>query len=262
MSAARWRLRVCYSVTGRVRYISHLDFIRAFERAARRAGLPLALSEGFSPAPKIAYGWPLPVGTAGLGEYLDIELTDRVAPDTVKDLLNRELPAGIRVNDARYVTPHGPSLMAQLDTASYLVKVPAGACAAGDWAQAAERLLAHDRLEVTRERGGDDGRPPKRKTVDLRPLIRRLEVREVANGRAVIYMELVLGDRGTARPEEVVGLLREELGGLAAGSRGERDGPGGREPDRDPGAEGSRGAGSKVLSVVRLGLRSSTAGGG
>jgi len=150
----RWRLRVCYSISGRLRFISHLDFVRTFERAVRRTGLPVALSEGYSPAPRIAYGWPRPVGTAGLGEYLDIELHSRVAPEKAARLLTLMLPEGVRVRDARYISPHGPSLMAELDTASYVVRLPSAGLSPDEWREAAERLLARESLEVVRERGG------------------------------------------------------------------------------------------------------------
>ncbi len=226
----RWRLRLCFSKTGRLRFISHLDFIRAFERAVRRAGLPVSMSEGFSPAPRIAYGWPLPVGMAGLGEYLDMELKRRVPPEEVAGRLNRSLPEGLTVHDARYVTPHGPSLMSELDTGTYLVRVSAGGRSLGEWREAAARLLGRDRLEVTRERGGAGDGPVRAKVVDVRPLVRRLEAREVAGDEVVLYMELALTGHGVGRPEEVAALLWRELG-------------------LDPGA------GPGQVSAVRLGLR-------
>jgi len=229
----RWRLRVCYSISGRLRFISHLDFIRTFERAVRRAGLPVALSQGYSPAPRIAYGWPLPVGTAGLAEYVDVELRRRVSPEEAAESLNQALPEDIRVRDARYVSPHGPSLMAELDTAAYLVRVPAAGLDLGDWRRAAERLLARRSLEVVRERGGGGGKPARRRVVDTRPLIRSLEVREMAGGEIIVFMELAHSDRGTARPEEVTALLAGEAGREAAAS---------------------------PASVVRLGLRCSGGG--
>lgn len=252
----RWRLRVCFSKTGHLRFISHLDFIRAFERAARRAGLPLAYSEGFSPAPRIAYGWPLPVGMTGLSEYLDVELTERVPPEKVAADLNRVLPEGLAVRDAAYVSPHGPSLMSEFDVASFLARTEDGGRSLEEWRAAAGRLMARDRLPVTREKGGAErggagrgsagrgaaGRKgPSHRTVDVRPLVRRLEVREVSGGEAAVFMELWMTERGTARPEEIVALLRAELG-LAGG----------------PGANGDQaptGPAGRLASVARLGLR-------
>ena len=217
--ATRWRLRVCYTKTGRPRFISHLDFIRLFERTARRVGLPLSYSEGFSPAPRIAYGWPLPVGLSGMAEYVDVELSSRVAPEEVVARLNRALPEGIQARDARYISPHGPSLMSEFDTGSYVAHLPAAGRDLEEWRAAATRLLARPKLEVTRERGGPAGRGGgdrgvQIKVVDARPLIRRLEVKELSpDGRVVVLMELALGDKGAGRPDEVAGLLVAEFAG-------------------------------------------------
>lgn len=263
----RWRLRICYAKTGRPRFISHLDFVRLFERASRRAGLPLAFSEGFSPAPKISYGWPLQVGMSGLAEYVDVELTQRVPPEKVIESLSRGLPEGIEVRDARYVSPHGPSLMAEFNTGSYVAHCPALGRGLEEWREAARRLLSRTRLEVVRERGGATGGGSgpragevKRKIVDVRPLIRRLEVREVtSNGRAVVFMELELGEKGCGRPDEVVALLGAELTGSGAAAATAADRGGGT----GAGAAARAGAGTdqarelsrpEGLTVVRLGL--------
>ena len=215
----RYRLRVCFGKTGRLRYISHLDFIRTFERAARRSGLPLAYSEGYSPAPRIAYGWPLPVGTAGLAEYLDLELTERVPPERAVDSLKRALPPGLEVREARYISPRGPALMVDFDTGSYLVRAPAAGLGLERWRRAVGEVLAHPRLEITREKkgGSGPGAPGRVKTLDIRPLIRRLEVRSVEDGDAVAFMELALSDRGIARPDEVFSLLAAAAGAPTPG---------------------------------------------
>ncbi len=211
--------------------------------------MPLSYSEGFSPAPRIAYGWPLPVGMSGIGEYVDIELRDRVTPEKAVDDLNRVLPPGLEIREARYVTPHGQSLMADFDTGSYMAHLPSGAFSLEDWRKAAETVLGRQRLEVVREKGGGaahPGRPAERKVVDIRPLIRRLEPREVtADGRVAIFMELALGDRGAGRPEEVAALLAAE----ARSGGGNLAGPGEETAARGtlPRPEG--------LAVVRLGFR-------
>lgn len=250
----RWRLRLCYAKTGRPRFVSHLDFVRLFERAARRAGLPLAYSEGFSPAPRIAYGWPLAVGMAGLGEYVDVELKERTPPERVVSELNSVLPEGIEVREARYLSPHGPSLMAEYDTASYMVHLPDRGRGLAAWRDAAAKLLAAESLPVTREKiqgpgagKGRAGAPAVRKVVEVRPLIRRLEVREVsADGRVAVFMELAMGDRGAGRPDEVAGFLVRALGEGKGEVTGGKDEAGGKQaPSIRP--EG--------MAVARLGFR-------
>ena len=262
-SPVRWRLRLSYAKTGRLRYLAHLDLVRLFERACRQAGLPLAMSEGYSPAPRIAYGWPLPVGMAGLAEYVDVELVERVPPEKAAAELNRVLPEGLEIREGRYISPHGPSLMAEFDTGSYLAHLPDQGRPLAEWRKAAAALLAEPRLPVTRERGPAGG-----KVVDVRPLIRRLEVREGPPGTVAVFMELALGERGAGRPDEVAGLLAAELarGSPSPDGTGPETAPGasGTAPGASgtaPGAgEGAGGTGRAVarpagLRVVRLGLK-------
>ena len=90
-------LRVRYAKRGRARFTSHRDFGRAFERALRRAGVPMAYSSGFSPHPRISYPNAAPTGAASEAEYLEIGLAAACDPDKVKDALDAALPPGLDV---------------------------------------------------------------------------------------------------------------------------------------------------------------------
>lgn len=91
------RLRIHYAKRGRLRFTSHRDFQRAFERALRRAGVPMAYSAGFSPHPKVSYLGAAPTGVASEAEYLEIAVTSRVDPDALRTALDEALPAGLDV---------------------------------------------------------------------------------------------------------------------------------------------------------------------
>ena len=91
------RLRVRYAKRGRARFASHRDFGRAFERALRRAGVPMAYSSGFSPHPRISYANAAPTGAASEAEYLEIGLAERREPDQVRIALDDALPPGLDV---------------------------------------------------------------------------------------------------------------------------------------------------------------------
>src|SRR5664279_3373609 len=108
-------LRLRYAKRGRLRFSSHRDFQRAFERAIRRAGVPIAYSAGFTPHPKISYAGAAPTGTASEAEYLEISLTAVCAVSEVRDQLNAALPDGIDVID---VTEEASSLGAMTFEAS------------------------------------------------------------------------------------------------------------------------------------------------
>src|ERR671939_689902 len=89
------RLRVRYAKRGRLRFASHRDFQRAFERALRRSAVPMAYSAGFSPHPKVSYAGASPTGVASEAEYLEIALADKRAPDDVRRALDAALPPGL-----------------------------------------------------------------------------------------------------------------------------------------------------------------------
>jgi radical SAM-linked protein len=91
------RLRVRYAKRGRARFTSHRDFARAFERALRRAGVPMAYSSGFSPHPRISYANASPTGAASEAEYLEIALAEICDPEKVRAALDAALPPGLDV---------------------------------------------------------------------------------------------------------------------------------------------------------------------
>ncbi|WP_030418282.1 TIGR03936 family radical SAM-associated protein [Streptomyces sp. SCSIO 75703] len=94
------RIRLRYTKRGRLRFTSHRDFQRAFERALRRAEVPMAYSAGFTPHPKVSYANAAPTGTGSEAEYLEIALTEARDPDTLRRLLDASLPAGLDIVDA------------------------------------------------------------------------------------------------------------------------------------------------------------------
>jgi radical SAM-linked protein len=140
------RLRLCFAKRGRLRFTSHRDFQRAFERALRRAEIPMAYSAGFSPHPKVSYAGAAPTGVASEAEYLEIALTQVRDPAAVRAALDDALPEGL---DVLEVVVAGPGSLAERLEASeweiVLAGVPAEAGAA-----ALARFLAQDAVEVER----------------------------------------------------------------------------------------------------------------
>ncbi|MER6123586.1 TIGR03936 family radical SAM-associated protein [Streptomyces sp. NPDC001795] len=94
------RIRLRYTKRGRLRFTSHRDFQRAFERALRRAEVPMAYSAGFTPHPKVSYANAAPTGTGSEAEYLEIALTEARDPEKLRELLDESLPAGLDIVEA------------------------------------------------------------------------------------------------------------------------------------------------------------------
>ena len=97
------RLIIKYTKEERVKYISHLDFLRLVQRAIRRADIPVAYSQGFNPHPRLSFASALAVGVTSEGEYLDIFLRDDMDPELLCNRMNQKLPLGIRFVEGRIV---------------------------------------------------------------------------------------------------------------------------------------------------------------
>jgi radical SAM-linked protein len=203
------RARITFSKTAALRYVGHLDLQTLWERAARRAGLPLAYSQGFHPQPKMTFASALPLGFSSRAEVMDILLRSEIELGDLPRRLESALPAGIAVLAVRSVDEAEPALQAQIRAAEYEV-VLIGKVNAGDLQRQIERLLeAHGLPRVRRE-----------KAYDLRPLIEELRIIESGErgGDVKVFMRLSAREAATGRPEEVL----HEMGIAANDARIER----------------------------------------
>ena len=192
-------VRFRFTKHGKVRFTSHRDVARLWERALRRAGIGMVYSEGFSPRPRIAFGLALPTGHGSDGEYVDLRLDHELTGDLADycDRLSAVLPEGIDVPSAEVIPPGTPSLQEAVGACTWTADIDGPDLPT---AQAAiEAALARDQLPIERERKG------KAQVVDLRPAIRELAVEEVGPG---VLLTMVLATRPASfRPEEVVETL-------------------------------------------------------
>jgi radical SAM-linked protein len=140
------KLRVRYAKRGRLRFTSSRDFQRALERALRRADVPMAFSAGFHPHPKISYANAASTGTASEAEYFELQVTERVDPESVRAALDEALPGGI---DIVQVVEAGPGALAdRLEASDWLVEV--SGISVEVLHEAVDRLLERETVEVTR----------------------------------------------------------------------------------------------------------------
>ena len=197
------RLRVTYRKAGALRYIAHLDLMRTWERSLRRARLPLAYTQGFTPHPRIALGAPLPVGTIGERELLDVWLSPPVAPEQFVRRLQASLPEDLTLLAAVEAAHELPSLQSQIHSATYEVAFEQGALDAAEVQARLEALLALDELDWEEQRGA------KTRRYDLRAAIRDLALREEGE-RLVLAMDLELNEQRTGRPASVLAALEVE----------------------------------------------------
>ena len=117
----QFRLRITFVKQGRLAMLSHLEIARALERAVRRAQLPFAVSNGFSPHMKIAFGAALPVGVGGTREMVDLNLTRYVNPDEALDALRKASVPDLMVRECSYIDPKAPAASAAFPISTYRI---------------------------------------------------------------------------------------------------------------------------------------------
>ncbi len=179
------RIRIKYAKIGRLRFLSHLDLMTLFYRAAVRAGVPIAFSCGFNPHPKIAFGPALSVGLESEAEYLDVETDPFIDILKITSNLNATLPAGMRILAARVIPKKSSSLCGSIMRYSYEVTVPAAY--AGDIEYRVADFLSRTAVMVAKEARQQDIRPGIESIIATR-----------ANNMA--ELTIILQDRGQVRP--------------------------------------------------------------
>ncbi len=199
------RVRVRFQKLGKVRWTSHRDVARMWERACRRVRLPLAYTSGFSPRPKVSFGLALPTGAESLAEYLDMELVEDAEVDIgrLPELVTPALPVGVDATAAAVIEHGTPSLQEDVESCTWRLRLqphPAGV----DTSQIVGRALASSSLLVERERKGQTS------VDDVRPAILALEAVVTAGGET--ELEALLATRPRAlRPPELLRALDPAL---------------------------------------------------
>jgi radical SAM-linked protein len=208
----RERVRITFAKGEAIKYTSHLDLARAWERSLRRAGVGLAYSGGFNPRPKLQLAAALPLGHTGEAELLDAWLEKPLPVEDFARALMPVLPDGLTVSQVHPVGLKEPALQTRIVGAEYRVTVERrpepveggdpepveGGDGPAEQVEARiERALAA--TELAHERRG--------RRYDLRPLIERLWLEQVGGGEFVLGMQLAARAGATARPEAVLEVL-------------------------------------------------------
>lgn len=194
------KLRLRYAKRGRLRFTSHRDIARAFERALRRAGVPMAFSQGFNPHPKISWIGAAPTGAASEAEYVEIQLVEVVEPASLAAELDAAMPPGLDVLEA--VQAGSGSLADRIDGSRWSIEVPGVPHA--ELAAAVEALMAAEVADVQRlTKNG-------MRTINVRPAVVRADTREVSAGpQPYGILEVVVRQTTPAvRPDDVLSALR------------------------------------------------------
>jgi radical SAM-linked protein len=205
----RQRLRIRYAKRGRLRFTSHRDFGRAFERAVRRAGVPIAFSSGFSPHPRISYAGAASTGSASEAEYLEIALTRVCEPEAVRAELDAALPDGLDVLEV--IEVDGGSLADRLEGSVWTVRLPGVDPAVAQ--EAVDTFLAAGSVEVERmTKRGLRRFDARAAVVSLRCQTEQVSDQPGGDQPCAILHMVVRHGTPSVRPDDVLAGLREVAG--------------------------------------------------
>jgi radical SAM-linked protein len=195
-------LRVKFKKVGRLQYISHLDLVRTMYKILVRAKLPMWYTEGFNPKPKMVFAAPLSIGAESVCEFMDIRLVEKILPDKVKEVLNKNMTDEMQVLEAYYPT----AKFTELKWLTYTMKIKTEMQSA-DFAVKCNELFTKEQIFVLKKTKSGE------KTVDIKPLIRSASA--VADGDMTAITMVLSADQSCfLNPEYIADALRDSFGVL------------------------------------------------
>lgn len=188
------KVRIKFSKVGPVKFIGHLDTMRYFQKALRRAGLPVAYSTGFNPHIIMSFAAPLGVGTTSLGEYFDMELAEDVPTKIIEERLDAAMIDGFHVISARKVEDGKASkAMSLVAAADYYVEFREGKAPLENWQEKLADFYAQESILVTKKTKKSE------REIDIRPFI--YELKTMGNG---VFLKLASASANYTKPELVM----------------------------------------------------------
>lgn len=196
------KVRIKFTKTGYMKFVGHLDTMRYFQKAIRRAELPVAFSGGYSPHMIMSFAAPLGVGTTSLGEYFDMELTETIPTAEIQQRLNETMVEGVTVCSVRQVEDGKASTaMALVAAADYYVSFRDGKEPSVPWREKFSEFLDQKEIVVTKKTKRSE------KTVDIRPFIYKAELLDEG-----IFMQLASASSNYTKPELVMDTFMKWIG--------------------------------------------------
>ena len=197
------KVRIKFTKEGSMKFVGHLDTMRYFQKAIRRAELPIAFSGGYSPHMIMSFAAPLGVGVTSTGEYFDMELTTTLPTDEISQRLNSQMVEGIHVLSARQVEDGKASkAMSLVAAADYLVEFRPGKAPADGWQTKINEFLKQPEILVTKETKKGE------KQIDIRPFIYKMNLQD----NDFIFLSLASASANYTKPDAVIAAFVSWLG--------------------------------------------------
>ena len=196
------KVRIKFTKTGALKYIGHLDVMRYFQKLLKRAHIPVAYSEGFSPHPIMSLSPPLPLGAESLGEYADIEITELLSSEDAVNALNANSADEIKIQSFKLLPDKAPNAMAAVSAAEYICCFKDNVICPFDFKTEIEKFLSQDKIEVNKKTKKSEA------VIDIKPLIYDYNFTE--NDK--LFLRLSTGSTNNLKPELLYKALFEKNG--------------------------------------------------
>jgi radical SAM-linked protein len=211
-------VRMEFEKTGCLRFISHLDLVRLFQRAMRRAGIPVAYSKGFNPHARISLGPALALGISSTREYMDVELDEDIEPGQMLDRLNKCLPEGVKISKAKLMPEGAAALTAVINASLYSIQAgykPQG----GDIEERIKSFFEADHVYIDKI-----DKKKRVKKVDIVPMILDVKKAEAKAGNIEMVVMLETGSSRNLKPGDMLKALADFAGVEITGTKIRREG--------------------------------------
>lgn len=196
-----------FSKQGFICYTSHLDMLRLFKRAFKKAGIRLSYSQGFNPHPKMGFAQPLSLGYSSVAEYLEFETEEAYEPDQLKTAIEEQMPQGVMIFSCQETGDQKKSMAARTKAAEYLIGIPVGKALRKAPEKLCQEFLAENEIMVPKKQKKSKAF----KDVNIRDKIQSLNV--VAEGDNLIFTALLdSGSESNLSPELLITALTKFMG--------------------------------------------------
>ena len=199
-------IRFKFSRASELKYISHLDILRLFERSIKRARIPVAYSQGFNPRQKMVFGLPMSIGLTSESEYADIDLSEDISTEEFIEAINKGLPEGIKVLEAVILTSKG-NIMNQIKSARYKITFEiANANEVLEINDYIQKMLTKDEIIVMKKSKRGE------KPVDIKPLIYSISATKKDNNQYLLEAFISAGTKDNLRADLLMRAFSQKTG--------------------------------------------------
>lgn len=197
------KIRAKYTKLGYLKYLSHLDLIRLFNRSFTRSNIPVKYSEGFNPHPKLSLGNPLPLGIESVCEYFDLELIEPISPQEFKNKLNEILPTGIEIVESYGIDEMTPSISSTMCKSEYEILVDTlNSGDEIDYYLEINELLGLKNIDIEKKK--KKGKSKITTIVNIKPFIFKLSVENICGNTIRLNTIVMTGEQGNVKPIELL----------------------------------------------------------